>query len=680
VRIELSNVTARRKELEALKERLDALVNQIKQLEVQLEKTEEQLEAAQVELQKSQEAAQTVKECRADYEAYQEAKKQLDFCEEKRDKRDELLRTKIELEGQIELNRDRAKQMETSLQEAEEAAERMEALQPLIIRQEQLENEIQTRREHLRELGSLQEQLQKLRFDMQQKWKRLKDVKKGLTIAYRLEGELQIAERKLQDARDEKSDVEKQQGILQVEAERLKEQMAALETAESAVCPVCEQPLSAAHRDELLARNRAQIEENHARWRMLDQQVAKLSNEISEIEDRCASLGSQLRQLPRAAERADLVVQLVELRAERTRLRRRVAELEGVPQHLQSLEDEKRKLGDPHNEYNRLLGIAQKHESIVRQIASARREIERLQGELTQVETKLLPYADLDTITAQLRARMAALEPSYKCFLENSPLAEMLPQRHERVERLRLELQNLGTQCEQCSKERDRVAKEFDPNELEALREEERSLQSEQSRLGGEFEILREQLRQLEHEIEEIKHTKEELQQAREKLKQLERTDQVIEFVRNVIHRAGPHMVRLLAAGVSAVASRIFRDIMEDPTVRLHWKEDYGIALEADGRERDFEQLSGGEQMAAALAVRLALLRELSAVDVVFFDEPTSNLDSTRRENLAEQIAVIRNTGLSQLFVISHDDTFEQVTDHVVRVRKEHGESIVETL
>jgi exonuclease SbcC len=67
-------------------------------------------------------------------------------------------------------------------------------------------------------------------------------------------------------------------------------------------------------------------------------------------------------------------------------------------------------------------------------------------------------------------------------------------------------------------------------------------------------------------------------------------------------------------------------------------------------------------------------------VDVAFFDEPTSNLDRTRRGNLAEQIVAIRNTGLSQLFVISHDDTFEEVTDHVVRVRKENGESVVETL
>ena len=110
--------------------------------------------------------------------------------------------------------------------------------------------------------------------------------------------------------------------------------------------------------------------------------------------------------------------------------------------------------------------------------------------------------------------------------------------------------------------------------------------------------------------------------------------------------------------------------------IRLRWTDDYEILLMTSGRERTFKQLSGGEQMAAALAVRLALLREVSAVDIAFFDEPTANLDDHRRDNLAEQI--LRVKGFSQLFVISHDDTFERDTDNVVRVVKENGVSRVE--
>ena len=68
--------------------------------------------------------------------------------------------------------------------------------------------------------------------------------------------------------------------------------------------------------------------------------------------------------------------------------------------------------------------------------------------------------------------------------------------------------------------------------------------------------------------------------------------------------------------------------------------------------------------MAAALAVRLALLKELSEVNIAFFDEPTTNMDEERRRNLAQQIGRIKD--FHQLFVISHDDSFEGYTDQVI--------------
>jgi exonuclease SbcC len=79
--------------------------------------------------------------------------------------------------------------------------------------------------------------------------------------------------------------------------------------------------------------------------------------------------------------------------------------------------------------------------------------------------------------------------------------------------------------------------------------------------------------------------------------------------------------------------------------------------------------------MSAALAVRLALVREISNIDIAFFDEPTANLDDVRREALAQQIMNVK--GFRQLFVISHDDTFEQITQNLVRVKRHGSSSIV---
>jgi len=151
----------------------------------------------------------------------------------------------------------------------------------------------------------------------------------------------------------------------------------------------------------------------------------------------------------------------------------------------------------------------------------------------------------------------------------------------------------------------------------------------------------------------------------------------VLTTIRQLLREAGPKITQALVSMISQQADRLYADIMADHSAQLQWTEDYDIVLRSSGRERAFKQLSGGEQMAAALAVRLALLREVSGVDVAFFDEPTANLDDNRRDNLAEQILNVK--GFAQLFVISHDDTFEQETDHVVRVAKENGVSRVVT-
>ena len=99
-----------------------------------------------------------------------------------------------------------------------------------------------------------------------------------------------------------------------------------------------------------------------------------------------------------------------------------------------------------------------------------------------------------------------------------------------------------------------------------------------------------------------------------------------------------------------------------------HWSGEVRKFLEEEGHERSFPNLSGGEQMAAALSIRLALLKQLSDIRLAFFDEPTTNMDAERRERLAQQIGQIQH--FDQLFVISHDDTFEESVDHIIHIKR----------
>ena len=78
--------------------------------------------------------------------------------------------------------------------------------------------------------------------------------------------------------------------------------------------------------------------------------------------------------------------------------------------------------------------------------------------------------------------------------------------------------------------------------------------------------------------------------------------------------------------------------------------------------------------MSAVVALRLALLQTMGA-RVAFFDEPTSNLDASRRENLAQAFRAIDHGKeevtehwYDQLFLISHDVAFTEITDQMIQL------------
>ena len=182
-------------------------------------------------------------------------------------------------------------------------------------------------------------------------------------------------------------------------------------------------------------------------------------------------------------------------------------------------------------------------------------------------------------------------------------------------------------------------------------------------------------LRRAKEELAQLQARQKRLVVARSGHDRLTQQEELLGFLRSVLREAGPYVTKALVQQISHAANQLFGQIMEDYTRTLRWQEDYEIVLEVEGRERTFSQLSGGEQMGAALAVRLALLQEMSDIAVAFFDEPTTNLDDARRGALARQIVGVPS--FQQLFIISHDDSFEQATETLIRVEKRNGVSEV---
>jgi exonuclease SbcC len=340
------------------------------------------------------------------------------------------------------------------------------------------------------------------------------------------------------------------------------------------------------------------------------------------------------------------------------------------------LEQQLAELGDARRQYQRLAEQAGRRAGLEERLETERHAAGALEASLAEIEHALVPFVDLDRRLAEQRTSLGRHEEAHRRYLEHAQTAADLPARRALGESLRAQKAEVTAERDATQAQAEAIAADFDPEALAVARQHEAGLQSEQARLGGQLSRLRQEVADAGREIDELEEAKRALVAEQAAMAEHQQVLALAEFIREVIRRAGPYVTRRLLQQVSLEAARLFSDVMADHTGRLRWQENYDIVLEKDGRERSFQQLSGGEQMAAALAVRLALLRELSAIDVAFFDEPTSNLDDARRDSLAEQILSVK--GFSQLFVISHDDTFERVTNHTVRVRKENGVSKVE--
>ncbi len=116
------------------------------------------------------------------------------------------------------------------------------------------------------------------------------------------------------------------------------------------------------------------------------------------------------------------------------------------------------------------------------------------------------------------------------------------------------------------------------------------------------------------------------------------------------------------------------------PYTDIALTEDYNISVYDASGERTADMLSGGERIAAALALRFGiasdLLESAGAMELMILDEPTIHLDQQRRLELVELVKKL--SSLPQTIVVTHDREFEQAADKVINVRRLDGASSVE--
>ena len=95
----------------------------------------------------------------------------------------------------------------------------------------------------------------------------------------------------------------------------------------------------------------------------------------------------------------------------------------------------------------------------------------------------------------------------------------------------------------------------------------------------------------------------------------LEKIDTFSKTLRTWVKEAGPIVTEALMDSINVEASNLYRKLIDEEAVEVIWTKDYNVKLRTATNTRYFAQLSGGEQMLVALAIRLAILEILTTVD-----------------------------------------------------------------
>ncbi|MHA1669486.1 MAG: AAA family ATPase [Promethearchaeota archaeon] len=340
---------------------------------------------------------------------------------------------------------------------------------------------------------------------------------------------------------------------------------------------------------------------------------------------------------------------------------------------LTNLKNSRKKIEEKVKQY---LILNDKFENILPKLSKELIEIQKDKNQLVKnlelTKKEKFSTKNLSTSFDSITEEMTKIQENHDKFQKNEKLAKRLPDLKNEVDEYEKKLTNVNDKLKSEMDNKVKIEKEFDLEEYNSITIKKDELNESHIKVQESIKNESEKIKELSQQIDLLMEKEEELVKINDKLDSLEFLEKFIDTIRTWYKEASPKITESLLKRINLTASDIYRDLIDVDNVKLKWENDYNVKIETNTSVREYRQLSGGEQMAAALAIRLSILKILTNADFAFFDEPTTNLDKNRRNNLAKCIQNIK--GFRQIFVISHDDTFEENAENIIKFTKDDDE------
>ena len=420
---------------------------------------------------------------------------------------------------------------------------------------------------------------------------------------------------------------------------------------EEGKCPECGQPVEDSPHVDSLERRREELAELEAELATLEDDRESLEERI----DRADSLCEAERRIDRLEERCETTQQL--------------------------LAEKRETVADRRESRRRLLEEAEECEA---DAADIRARIASLEETVADRRTEL---GEINRERAELGSTLDSLERIREIDAERAELESEIDQlRDRRADWRTLNDERRETLADKRDRKRE-LESRFDEKRVETARTEKRNAEEYIENVDAELETLEERRDELQNAIGAAERELEELSELRDRLERVEsrcdRLESLYEEAETLQATYGELRAELRQRNVETL-ERLLNE-----TFDLVYRNDSYAAIDLDGEYRltvyqkdgeplEPEQLSGGERALFNLSLRCAIYRLLAEgvegaapMPPLILDEPTVFLDSGHVTQLIALVESMRDLGVEQILLVSHDEELVGAADALVGVEKD---------
>lgn len=658
---ELERIERKVKELEEKRDKSIRLELRLKPLEREIEYLEKEKSRLEKEIREAQEARTLLEKTAHEVRRLQAIEKGV-----------EALRRLEDLE-------DPEKQLDSLLEELSRLKERKERLEGKASRYVELREKAEILQEELRRIEPKVREKEKLQASINeilQQENRIRQKIKMMIGDQEPEKHLNMLEESTRQLDEEVEaynevlkGIEAEIKAYQVRIRELEERIRNLKNISGEKCPTCGQPLPEELRSKIIAE--------------LEGTKEKLVNRVEELEEERSDIKQRLSKAQRVLEeQRSMTIRLrhliEDLKIVMGRRKALEEKLRLIQQYAEDYEETRKKLDEILREKNqlekdyqellaleaRMRELHRRREELIERVMRARRlkEIIRSVEEETGIPQQL--FYEAKKRLDQLRIEMKALEERAK---ELPKLSESLEQMLRKLEEARRQYNEIKALLRKLS---------FSEEEYRRLRGLVENLRSRQRKLVEETSRIEGALKRVEEELVRAREEYEKARKAKEEKERLDKLIGVLREIRELYSKDGLQKI------VRAYAKRLIEYYAKDIVARFNLNisdisldEDFNITVITPLGEQPVDTISGGERVAVAIALRLALAKALvgKGVESIILDEPTIHLDEERRREL---VGILRSSFqgvreiVSQLVIVTHDRELEDAADTVYQVTR----------